>query len=640
LRTRRRRRLTVALTTFALVLIVTSILSVAGAINLPIIGGLNGGVNDLGTVGLGLGQTPTAVVTQHNDEPPLTATPAPTCGPNSKPEPGIDGRVPAGSADNGLWCNIQLIAHQGTSGGFKVFRYVDAAGHVCAFYDTALLFPTNAINPGGASLGVAVLNMADPAHPVQTDTLTQLPMLTPHESLNLNPARGLLAAVDGNPATSPGLFAIYDVHSDCLHPTLDAVKLVARFGHESGFSPDGKTFYATATAIPGITAIDVSNPKDPHAIWQGNVTSHGMTLSDNGDTAYVADPSGALTILNVSQIQDRKPNPQATEISRLTWKSVSIPQNAIPFTEDGHPYLLEFDEYTAGTLNPTASRDVIGAARIIDIANPAHPFVVSNMRLAVDQPAAHKAAGNDPGTLSPAQGYAAHYCNIPTEVNPQLVACSFIASGLRVFNISDILHPREVAYFVAPTKPNTETGYSASDYAMSKPAFDVARHDIWYTDGGTGFYVLHVTNGAWPASTTPPTTPPPTTCSHEGQLSGSSLGPVALGMTRGRVNSVGCLKHDRIQVKYQRSKVVLALTANRHYALKGARAGTKLARVKGKLRPGRGVKIGRNTWYLVPAGRSRGVLEVRHGVIEKIGIASKPPTASRGAARKLLAGVS
>jgi hypothetical protein len=630
LRTRRRRRLTVALATFALVLIATSILSVAGAINLPIIGGLNGGVNDLGTVGLGLGQTPTAVATQHNAEPPLTATPAPTCGPNSKPEPGIDGRVPAGSGDNGLWCNIQLIAHQGTSGGFKVFRYVDAAGHVCAFYDTALLFPTNAINPGGASLGVAVLNMADPAHPVQTDTLTQLPMLTPHESLNLNPARGLLAAVDGNPATEPGLFSIYDVHNDCLHPTLDATKLVARFGHESGFSPDGKTFYATATAI------DVSNPKDPHAIWQGNIMAHGMTLSDNGDTAYIADPTGALTILNVSQIQDRKPNPQVTEISRLTWKSVSIPQNAIPFTEDGHPYLLEFDEYTAGTLNPTASRDVIGAARIIDIANPAHPFVVSNMRLAVDQPAAHKAAGNDPGTLSPAQGYAAHYCNIPTEVNPKLVACSFIASGLRVFNISDILHPREVAYFVAPTKPNTETGYTASDYAMSKPAFDVARHDIWYTDGGTGFYVLHVTNGAWPASTTPP----PTTCSHEGQLSGSSLGPVALGMTRSRVRSIGCLKHDGIQVKYKRSKVVLALTANRHYALRGARPRTKLAKVKGRLHLKRGIKSGQNTWYLVPAGRSRGVLEVRHGVIEKIGIASKPLTASRGGARKLLAGVS
>ena len=33
-------------------------------------------------------------------------------------------------------------------------------------------------------------------------------MLSPHESLNLNTARGLLAAVDGNPATYPGWVSV------------------------------------------------------------------------------------------------------------------------------------------------------------------------------------------------------------------------------------------------------------------------------------------------------------------------------------------------------------------------------------------------------------------------------------------------
>jgi len=277
------------------------------------------------------------------------------------------GRVPAGSGTNGLWCNVELIAHQGTSGGFKAIRYVDQEGHVCAFYDTALLFPTNAINAAGPSVGVAVLDMSDPAHPVQTDTLTQVPMMTPHESVNLNLKRGLLAAVNGNPATEPGLVSIYDAHADCRHPVLDSTSLVARFGHESGFSPDGNTFYATATALPSITALDVSNPKAPHAIWEGNIRAHGMSISDDGNRAYVADPSnGDMLILDTSQIQARKPNPQAREISRLTWASASIPQNAIPFTEHGHPYVLEFDEYTAGTVNPTGNRDAVGAARIFD----------------------------------------------------------------------------------------------------------------------------------------------------------------------------------------------------------------------------------------------------------------------------------
>ena len=154
--------------------------------------------NDLFAVGQGGGTRPAMAPIATRAEPPLTATPLVPCGPGSHPQPGIDGRVPAGSAAQGLFCNVSLVSHQGTEGGFKVFRYIDTAGHECAFYDTTLMFPLNAFNPGGGSIGVAVLDMSDPSHPVQTDTLTATPMLSPHESLNLNVKRGLLAAVNGN----------------------------------------------------------------------------------------------------------------------------------------------------------------------------------------------------------------------------------------------------------------------------------------------------------------------------------------------------------------------------------------------------------------------------------------------------------
>jgi hypothetical protein len=253
--------------------------------------------------------------------------------------------------------------------------------------------------------------------------------------------------------------------------------------------------------VQAITAIDVTDPKQPHSVWQGNILSHGMSLSDDGNRAYIADPVGRnMAILDTSQIQARKPNPQAREVSRLTWGPVSIPQNAIPFTVHGKPYVLEFDEYTAATLNPNGSPDAVGAGRIIDISDETTPRVVSNLRLQVNQPSDHHAAAGDPGTSNPAQGYAAHYCNIPTRVDPKVVACSFIASGLRVFDISKLTAPREIAYFVAPTKPNTESGYGTSDYAMSQPAFAPERHEVWYTDGGSGFYVLRVDPSVWPRS--------------------------------------------------------------------------------------------------------------------------------------------
>ncbi len=50
------------------------------------------------------------------------------------------------------------------------------------------------------------------------------------------------------------------------------------------------------------------------------------------------------------------------EISRLTWKNVSIPQNTVPLTIRGRAYLLEFDEF-AFRFNPGATTTRSGGAR-------------------------------------------------------------------------------------------------------------------------------------------------------------------------------------------------------------------------------------------------------------------------------------
>jgi hypothetical protein len=133
-------------------------------------------LNDLFAIGLGEGDDPASAPIERREEPPLAATPRAQCGPGARPEPGIQGRVPAGSNKDGFTCNTELVGHQGTEGGFKTLRYVDGAGHECAFYDTTLLFPTNAANVGGGSHGVAVLDMSDPANPKKTASLEAPPM--------------------------------------------------------------------------------------------------------------------------------------------------------------------------------------------------------------------------------------------------------------------------------------------------------------------------------------------------------------------------------------------------------------------------------------------------------------------------------
>ncbi len=469
-------------------------------------------------------------------------TPPPTpqgpCGEGSRPETGMQGRVPpadhaSGRAAEGYTCNTEAVGSYtfmsknyeanpfGTVGGFKVHRYVDKQGQVCAFYDTTLLAPTSLFD---AEVGINVLDMSDPANPVHTARLTTPAMISPHESLVLSEERGLLAAVLGNPSIGPGVVDIYDVSEDCTQPVLKTSAPVGVFGHESGMSPDGNIFYSASPATPTLTAIDIRDPMLPRPIWTGEYYSHGLSLSADGNRAYVAhtprDRANGLLILDVSEIQaavtdptafgnpfpgtsdpsGQTREPQAYVVSELTWDTVSIPQNAIPVTIGGKPYVIEIDEYSSNAEGGGGGThgSIVGAGRIIDISDETKPRVISDLRLAVHQPEVRDEIANDPGASMPAQGYAGHYCGVPTRVEPTIVACSMIVSGLRIFDIRDPANPVEVAYFNAPIPPRATPGIQASNWAMSAPAFVPERKEIWYTDGFSGFYVVRVTNDAWP----------------------------------------------------------------------------------------------------------------------------------------------
>ena len=434
-------------------------------------------------------------------------TPKAVCGPGSRPETGMQGRVSAeehdsGRAAEGYTCNTEVVGSYlvdnaiGTVGGFKVERYVDKHGNDCAYYDSTLMWPTNIFDLEG---GVNVLDMKDPANPVLTARLLTPAMLTPHESLVLSKERGILAAVTGNAATYPGIVDVYDVSEDCRNPVLKSVSVNGIFGHESGMVPDGLTMFVASPGTSNLTAIDLTNPSLPLPLWTGRYDSHGLSISDDGNRAYVAGTGSGLIILDISEIQARKANPQVREISRLTWPTMSIPQNALPITIKGKPYLVEIDEFSEGGSGPVGfNGERVGAGRIIDISDETQPKVISDLRLEVHQPENRAQIAGDPGALLPIQGYAGHYCNVPTRTDPTIVACSMIVSGLRIFDIRDPHNPREVAYFNAPVQPRITPIFEASNWAMSSPSFVPERKEIWYSDGYSGFYAIRVTNGAWP----------------------------------------------------------------------------------------------------------------------------------------------
>jgi hypothetical protein len=431
------------------------------------------------------------------------------CGPGSRPETGTVGRVPAeefasGRAAEGYTCNTELVSHTGRSGGFKVERYEDAAGRVCAFYDVSRMFPVGVFQAGVEGLGTAVLAMDDPARPRRTATLLSPAMLSPHESLILNQERGLLVAVMGNAGTAPGFLDVYDVRRNCRQPQLLSSTPAGFLGHESGFSPDGRTFYASSLLADTITAVDLTDPRLPRPLttFPGG-WSHGVRTSPDGNLLYVADmgypdrdsyTSGGLKIYDVREINQRRPFPRAKLVSTYTWPDVAIPQVPEPMRIGGRDYVLMVDEFTElaadafFSYRPSSSPAV---ARIIDVGDPRKPVEVSALRLEVHLEENREGdQRNDPGAQSPLGGYASHYCGLPRSEDPLLVACSYIGSGLRVFDISDPAHPEEVAYFNKPT--------AGGGYAMAKPAFDVPRKQVWFSDVDGGFFAVRLTNDAWP----------------------------------------------------------------------------------------------------------------------------------------------
>jgi kumamolisin len=146
-----------------------------------------------------------------------------------------------------------------------------------------------------------------------------------------------------------------------------------------------------------------------------------------------------------------------------------------------------------------------------------------------------------------------------------------------------------------------------------------------------------------------------------GALSGQALGLVKLGMTRKqarraykhssdrgkRYEDFFCLTPIGVRVGFaspallkalRRSerrklsgRVVWVSTASAYYALDGVRVGATVGAAGKLLKLGTAFQIGKNRWYLPANGNSTGVLKVRNGIVEEVGITYRQLTLSRKA---------
>jgi hypothetical protein len=451
-------------------------------------------------------------------------------------------RVPGGF--KGFSCNLQLIGQSRNDGGsWQHDHFTDKAGHKCNYYDTS------SQTANRTQTGVVVIDATNPTAPRMSTSLTTTSMIDPWESLKTNERRQLLGGVNALNGNGGPEIDLYDISGDCRFPQLLTGNQVglddgtgqfvaAVRGHEGNFAPDGLTYYGANLGAGYIYPIDVSNTTKPRMLTQyftapGRV--HGLAMSDDGNRAYLAiagtgaasptrvpgsPDNNGLLILDTSEVQARKADPQIRVVSVLVWGDGNTAQHTIPMKVNGKPYVVQVDEGGSGGNSMAgwvaacdAGLPPWNMARIIDISDETKPFVVSKLSLEIND------AKNCAKVIPDLAGlggftYGSHYCSVDNKQAATTLACGYFESGIRVFDIRNPAKPKEIAYYNPPAvttpSPGSQNNRTAAagrpDHCSAQIRLDAATASLQTHCQDNGFLSLKFTNGVWPfpETTTPP----------------------------------------------------------------------------------------------------------------------------------------
>ena len=440
------------------------------------------------------------------------------CGPGDRPETGVQGEVPAvdqvtGASRQGYRCNLRPVAANdlgGRGGDIQLTWYKQCA------YQTRNKGPD-------ASDSVAVLDVSKPKAPRMTAVLIRGAwagrggaLLGIHEGLHASEKRGILVVPIGT------MISVYDLTRDCRHPVhladYDFGPAAGPFHdpgppysaagiHSGQLSPDGTLYYATdigngapgtVPAGPCATVIDLANPRKPKLLlrWGLEYPCHDLDISPDGRRAYVgwyapnygytaaataafgpAAPvsyaASGMRVVDVSDLHFRRPNPTVRILGELTGgRQHTEARTRIA----GRTYVIGAEEAYCPGGNP----------RLVDITDERHPVEVSSVDLEINTLPYCARQLNRNGDLLL---YMGHYLSVDDPNNAKLLFVSWYASGLRVFDIHDPHHPREVAYL------NPAVGDGASrthDWSTTYPRYSKSTGQVWFGSRVKGLNVVEL----------------------------------------------------------------------------------------------------------------------------------------------------
>ena len=416
----------------------------------------------------------------------------PSCGAQDKPETGIQGDVPladqfSGRALKGYNCGLALVGYNdlGRRGGNANMAWSGNCAYVAS---------TN---------GIAVVDVSDATNPRFVGTLHGPGSNFTLETLATGSTADHAVLVAGRYGNSgerapavPSPMDIYDV-TDCTNPVFETTYTFPKNIHNLTVTADGRHVWATMP-LQYLDITDLAHPTDYHDFdteltkletFGTNQNSHEAWPSPDGTRLYIGSQvigDETFRIIDISQ-WPAKPLTRADILSETTAPGHSIR----PMQRGTERYVVNSDE---SIVNPTAkgclSDDLtpfggVSRPRITDVTDPTHPVEVSQFRLAIGEPsncAAQVASGVNPSV---------HYQNVDDEMNTTFAMFSSWNSGLRIADVRDPAHPKEVAYF-NPGMFETPSQGSLLDQAWAHIRYLPESGQIWLTTETGGFWVLEL----------------------------------------------------------------------------------------------------------------------------------------------------
>lgn len=424
------------------------------------------------------------------------------CGRRDLPETGVPGDVPmadqrSGRADLGYNCGLAVVGHSSLGGRGNNANMAWSGD--CAYI---------------AGAGVAVVDVSDPADPKHVTTLhtggTEASLETIH-AVDA-PDRSILVAgrygiggANGFPGMAP--VDVFDV-SDCTRPTLLSTIQFPSNVHNLTLTADGRRVWST---LP-LQAADISDPRRPVLLGSPEPQiaeqsphlqyAHEAWPSPDGTRLYIGNQNPfEVEALLVVDIEGWPARP-AQVLGGVSWPAHSLR----PMQIDGKPYLLASDEsivnYAANGCLPDKLTPFAGVARpaIIDISHEMLPRIRSQLRLPINDPK------HCVEQLASGVNASGHYHEVDDPEDTTFAMVSMWNAGLRIFDVRDPDHPREVAYFnpgrFEPEAPfqgspgiswaTGLTGLSGLDRAWAHTRYRPDTGHLWLTTATGGFWVLEL----------------------------------------------------------------------------------------------------------------------------------------------------